>query len=203
MNRIGPAEVFKKFVPSASIEYCLSVYNHFGFEFKIKRGRQTKLGDFRHDSKTGKSTISINNDLNPYSFLITYLHEVAHLVTFNEHKWKVQPHGVEWKANFKRVLQPVLNTDTFPAPVLNALHAHLKNPKASSCSDPTLYSILKQYDQPSDNILLKNLNVGDSFEFNSRKFKKLEKKRTRSVCLEMSTGRRYLISEIAAVEKLE
>ncbi|XOV91098.1 MAG: SprT-like domain-containing protein [Bacteroidota bacterium] len=192
--------IFQRFVPESSAAYCLKLYEHFGFEFKIKKSRQTKLGDYRYDFTEKKHIITINNDLNPYAFLLTYLHEVAHLVTFDEHKNKVSPHGTEWKNAFKKVSQPVLNEEIFPPMVLHAIQNYFKNPKASSCSDPTLYNVLRKFDHPSDTVPLKSLNIGDKFDFNGRIFQKKEIKRTRAVCLEIATGRKYLINEIASVK---
>lgn len=158
------------------------------------------MGDYRYDRKTGKHTITINNDLNPYSFLITYLHEVAHLVTFNEHGHRVQPHGVEWKDNFIKTLQPTLNETTFPKEVLNILKKHLNSPKASSCSDPVLYQILKKYDLNSDDIFLHEVPKGATFLFNEKAYIKQETRRTRVLCTEKATGKKYLISKVAAVK---
>ncbi|RED97527.1 SprT-like domain-containing protein [Marinoscillum furvescens] len=196
-------EVFRRFVPEPAAAYCYELWTHFGFEFKIKKSRQTKLGDYRFAYKTKKHTITINNDLNPYAFLVTYLHEVAHLITFEEYGRKVAPHGKEWKANFVRVAKPVLNEKTFPKPVLVALTNYFKNPKAASCSDPVLYNVLRQFDGPSETIPLSQLQLGATFEFNNQTYQKLEKKRTRSVCLQIASGRKYLISEIASVTPVE
>ena len=195
-------QVFEKFLPKPAVDYCHGLWQTHEFEFKIKRARQTKLGDYRHDFRTGNHTITINNDLNPYAFLVTYLHEVAHLITFNEYKSKVNPHGIEWKRNFVAVVKPVLNEETFPTKVLLALQDYFKDPKASSCSDPLLYQVLKQFDKPTDKIFLSQLSYGQIFLFNERKFKKLEKKRTRSVCMEIPSNLKYLIAEIAEVIKL-
>lgn len=193
-------QVFQRFVPIEAVPYCNTLYNNLGFEFKVKKSRQTKLGDYRYDRKTGKHTITINNDLNPYSFLITYLHEVAHLVTFNEHGHRVQPHGVEWKDNFIKTLQPTLNETTFPKEVLNILKKHLNSPKASSCSDPVLYQILKKYDLNSDDIFLHEVPKGATFLFNEKAYIKQETRRTRVLCTEKATGKKYLISKVAAVK---
>lgn len=193
-------QVFERFVPPEAVSYCVKLWDYFGFEFKIKKSRQTKLGDYRFVPQDSKHIISINNDLNPYSFLVTYLHEVAHLVTFQEHGRKSAPHGSEWKQNFKRVVRPVLNESVFPPSVLLALKNYFKNPKASSCSDPILYNILKKFDTPNDMVSLKDIQLGGSFDFNGKTYQKLEKKRTRSVCLELRSNRRYLISEIAEVQ---
>ncbi|WP_421869555.1 SprT-like domain-containing protein [Marinoscillum sp.] len=194
-------DVFRRFVPAPAVGYCAKLYTYFGFEFKIKRNRQTKLGDYRYSPQTKKHTITINNDLNPYAFLVTYLHEVAHLVTFDEHGRKAAPHGMEWKNNFKRVAKPVLNEEVFPPPVLLALNNYFKNPKAASCSDPVLYNILRGFDGPTDLIPLSKIAIGELFDFQGKHYVKLEKKRTRSVCQAVESKRKYLISEIARVKK--
>lgn len=195
------SNVFTRFVPEKAVAYCTKLYEYFGFEFKIKKSRQTKLGDYRFDRHSGKHTITVNNDLNPFSFLVTYIHEVAHLVTFKEHGRKVSPHGNEWKENFIKVMKPILNEDIFPSNVFLALQNYFRNPKASSCSDPVLYNVLRQFDEPTGTIPLSQIPIGEMFTFNDKTYLKLEKKRTRSVCQEVNSKRKYLISEIAPVTK--
>ncbi|WP_370089738.1 SprT-like domain-containing protein [Ekhidna sp.] len=196
-------EVFSRFVPQASVSYCVKLYERFGFEFKIKKARQTKLGDYRYNPKTDRHTITVNNDLNPFAFLVTYLHEVAHLLAFKQYGRRIQPHGKEWKQCFKEVSEPMLHPEIFHQSVLAALKKYFKNPKASSCSDPVLYQILKQFDAENGKLLLKEIQVGRSFVFNKKTFVKLEKKRTRSVCQEVVTHKKYLISELAEVFLLD
>lgn len=196
-------EVFQKFVPPNAVVYCVKLYEHMGFEFKIKKARQTKLGDYRFNPQSEKHTITVNNDLNPFAFLVTYLHEVAHLMAFKQYGRRIQPHGKEWKECFKQIATPMLKEDVFHSSVLQALNKYFRNPKASSCSDPVLYQILKQFDAPSDLIMLKSIQVGQVFIFNDKPFIKLEKKRTRSICQQVNTKRKYLISEVAEVKPME
>jgi hypothetical protein len=196
------ASVFSRFVPDGAIPYCVRLYEELNFDFRIKKARRTKFGDYRFDPLGNKHSITINNDLNSYAFLITYLHEVAHLVTYNTHKRSVKPHGNEWKANFIKVATPVLNSDVFPPKVLTSLQAYLTNPKASSCSDPQLYQILKAYDHPSEQLLLKDLKPGSSFLLNKKPFEYLEMKRTRVICKELTSGRKYLINQLAEVKEI-
>lgn len=196
-------EVFSRFVPEPAVTYCDKLYLRLSFEFKIKKARQTKLGDYRYHFSSGKQIITINNDLNPYTFLVTYLHEVAHLIAFNKYGRKIQPHGKEWKNSFKEITEPILTESIFPTPVLVALKRYFKNPKASSCSDPVLYQILKQFDAENDKIFLKDIGIRKQFLFNGKTFIKLEKKRTRSVCQEVKTGRKYYIAEIAEVDVID
>lgn len=196
-------QIFSRFVPQGAVAYCVKIYSYFEFELKIKKGRKTKLGDFRYDPRKKKQTITVNNDLNQFHFLITYLHEVAHLVTYKDHGRSVQPHGPEWKNNFKKVLKPVLNESIFPKDVLAALKSHLQSVKATSCSDPLLYQTLKRYNEDDGSILLKELSPGGYFELDGKQYQKIEKRRTRSTCIEIKSGRKYLVSEIAAVIPIE
>ena len=46
--------------------------------------------------------------------MITYIHEVAHLVTFEEFQAKVKPHGMEWRENFRNLIQPLIRNHVFP-----------------------------------------------------------------------------------------
>ena len=169
--------------------------------FKLKKADKPSLETIDMNPESKKHAITINNDLNPYAFLVTYVHEVAHLVTYKEHGRKVSPHGIEWKMNFTKAMQPVLNDEVFPANVLKALQNYFKNPKASSCSDPVLFQVLRQFDGDNDTVALSKVAIGEVFVFNQKEYKKMEKRRTRSVCLDLSNNRKYLIAEIAPVIK--
>jgi len=188
-----------KHVPAEAVAYCVSLWISHPFNFKLKRKRNSKLGDYRYNPKDKSHTITLNQDLNKYSFLVTYLHEVAHLLTYIEFGRKVRPHGPEWKSNFKRLSIPVLNDNVFPSPVLRTLAKYLKNPKASSCADPALYKSLAQFDD-NPKLFLSDIEVGQPFTLGKRVFLKEKLRRTRYVCQEVSTGRKYLISKMAQVE---
>jgi len=192
--------VFERFVPIHAVYYCLDLWWDYKFEFKITKGRQTKLGDYRFHPVKKVHVVSVNNNLNPFAFLITYIHEVAHLVVYNEHKHRVSPHGQEWKNAFKKLMLPMLRADVFPDDILRVLARHMKNPKASSYSDPKLIVTLNRYDKDQSGILLSQLNVNDQFIFNKRLFNKIELRRTRVLCEEIKTGKKYLISQTAKVK---
>ena len=194
--------VFQRFVPLNAAQYCLHLYHQYGFEFKIKKSRKTKYGDYRFESTQQKHVITINNDLNPYAFLITYLHEVAHLMTYQKHKNQVNPHGEEWKNSFKIISLPILNPKVFPDLLLKTLAHYMIKPKASSCSDPNLYTLLKKYDHSNDTCLLQTLQVGNRFLFNGASYQYLQLKRTRVLCLQINSGKKYLISKISSVKKI-
>lgn len=189
----------QKHVPARALAYCFELWLSNPFNFKIKKSRSSKLGDYRFNLRDKSHTITVNNDLNQYSFLVTYLHEVAHLLTFTRFGRKVKPHGPEWKRQFKLLALPVLNDEVFPSDMLRALASYFKNPKASSCSDHNLYKLLSQHDDHGK-LFLSEIETGSNFVLGSRIFQKENLRRTRYVCREMATGKKYLISKSAQVE---
>lgn len=168
---------------------------------KITKERQTKHGDFRV-SYHGKPQITVNHNLNPYAFLITLVHELAHFVNYKKIKRKGEPHGVEWKTEFKYLMLPLLNNAVFPDDLLSVLAKHMKNPKASSNSDPKLVMALRKYDTPSDKVFLYHLETGSKFELNNMQFELGTKRRTRYECVEVLSKRKYLVNQNAEVRKI-
>jgi predicted SprT family Zn-dependent metalloprotease len=190
---------FKKYFPEPAVAYAHRLWQYYAFDFRITKSRASKFGDYRFANNRHK--ITVNGDMNPYAFLVTYLHEVAHLVAFQRHNNHIQPHGQEWKAYFRELARPVLNTDVFPENVLAALKKYLQDAKASSCSDPELFQALHQFDTQTDKVLLANLPEGELFSLNGRAFRKGETRRTRVLCEEVKSRRKYLVHAQALVEK--
>jgi hypothetical protein len=109
--------------------------------------------------------ISVNHDLNSYSFLITTIHEFAHLQTWNKHQHRVKPHGTEWKNNFKELMEPFLKLNIFPIDISSAIHRYMENPAASSCTDLHLFRTLKSYDTVKTSALtVESLEDGHFFK---------------------------------------
>lgn len=186
-------------VPEAAIEYCIKLWELYPFQFKVNRKRLSKLGDYRYDPRAQSHTVTVNTDLNPYQFLITYIHEVAHRVVHKPRSRQL-PHGVQWKSKFQELMLPMLNPSVFPDDVLRVLAKHMKNPKASTAADPKLVKILAQYDvHTASQPILESVIIGEEFFLRKRKFRKLEVKRTRALCLDLANNKRYLISQIAEI----
>src|SRR5690606_1255199 len=133
-------------LPAAALDYCFQLWVDAPFELKITRTRQTKVGDFTARRSMVRPRITLNHELNPYLFLITYVHEVAHLRVYLRHGNRVDPHGEEWKAEFRRLMDPVLHPNVFPDDIMLELLPHMQNPKASSFADTSLTRVLHQYD---------------------------------------------------------
>ena len=188
-------------IPENSVSYCTSLFAGDPFHFKLSRDRKSKAGDYRFDKRTNKSTVTVNTGLNPYSFLITLIHEIAHHRNRNNGNRYSKPHGPEWKQEFRDLMMPVMNHLVFPEDILTLLQRHLKNPKASTSSDHRLTIALRKYNESNgDNELhLGEIEDGTLFDFNGRKFKRLHKRRTRVLCEDLKTKRKYLIPIQAVV----
>jgi len=189
-------------IPSDAVSYCVSIFESHPFHFRISRNRKSKSGDYRYDKRSDSSVVTVNSGLNQYSFLITLVHEVAHHTTRLKFKGMTKPHGTEWKGEFRNLMLPLLDPLVFPDDLLRLLARHLKNPKASTWSDSRLCIALRNYDTGSSNENeqhLDELDEGNTFSFNDRLFTKLNKRRTRVLCQECSTGRKYLIPKQAIV----
>jgi SprT protein len=202
---LDKVKVLAQYLPPDAAPLIGRWIDYFKCEFKISRNRGTKFGDYRAPFDGKGHRISVNYDLNTYAFLVTTVHEFAHLHTWNEHKNKVKPHGTEWKNNFKKMMQPFFEKNVFPADVQQAITKYLNNPAASSCSDLNLYRSLRKYDAPKESMVtVEKLPMKALFKMkDGRVFRKEEQLRKRFKCVEISTRRVYLFSPVAEVELME
>lgn len=194
------SEILKKYLPEQSVALIAQWIIEFDFKLKIKRQRSTRLGDYTSPHNGRNHTITVNHNLNKFSFLITLVHEVAHLVTYNVYKNSVAPHGKEWKENFQKLMQPFLTTDIFPLEIFAALRNYMKNPAATSCTDISLLRVLKVHDGDSDTLFLERIPNNSLFLYNGSKiFKKGETIRKRIKCVEIKSGTVYLFNPLTEV----
>lgn len=191
------SENLVKYLPRNAIGEARDLIKKYPCHFKIVKKRSTKHGDFRR-YRDGRVQITINNDLNPYRFLITLVHEFAHLVTFREHK-NVRPHGREWKINFQRLMLPFLTSEVFPDEILRSLAAHMMNPKSSSDGDINLSMELRKYDLDNDKTLIFEIPDKSRFQYKNRTFVKERKRRSRYECIEVLTHKKYIFHPHAEV----
>ncbi len=192
--------ILHKYIPEKAVPAISEWIYQFDFKLKIKKSRSTKYGDYRPPVKGENHQITINYDMNKYAFLITLIHEIAHLSNWNKHQNTVKPHGEEWKLHYKMLMQQFLIPEIFPLDVITALRKYMNNPAASSCSDLNLLRILKKYDERQHTVLLEDLTTGTTFSYNdSRYFIKGEQVRKRFKCKEVKTSRMYLFNPLTEV----
>jgi SprT protein len=197
-------EELQAYLPMGSLEAVLKYIFEYKVQLTITKKRASVLGDYRHPYLGKGHRISVNGDLNKFSFLITLLHEIAHLITFEKNGRRVQPHGQEWKTNFGLLLLDFTSKNIFPEDVHKALQRSINNPAASSCGDEKLLRVLKSYDPKKEGIhLVEELAQGEKFIIKgNRIFEKGEKIRKRIKCKELATGKLYLFSPVFEVKKI-
>jgi SprT protein len=191
-------------VPAGAVDYCYQLWKESPFELKITRSRNSKVGDFTSRGSKRHPRITLNNDLNPYLFLQTYIHEVAHLRVYLKLGNRVDPHGEEWKTMFTELMIPIMWENVFPEVILHELRRHMISPKASSYADPKLIEAFRKFDKnASDFILLSQLPEGSIFHFHGRYYRKGKLRRTRIICVEMKSKRNYLVPADALVSNVQ
>ena len=197
------SQLISDYIPSAARNYCLSVVRDNQVHVKITAQRITRHGDYKQLAD-GSHRITLNASQNPYRFLITLIHELAHLQAFEGYGRGIKPHGKEWKQTFTYLMLPLLRPQVFPNELLPILARHFRNPKASSSTDSSLAVALKTYDPPSDKSLVAELSEGSAFKlYNGKLFKRGKKRVKRIECHEIGSGRVYLFQPHAEVEPIQ
>ncbi|GGA91401.1 SprT-like domain-containing protein [Puia dinghuensis] len=197
----APLDYLRRWIPEQAAPLILEYLNHYNVHLTITRERKSVLGDYRHATRTSNHRISVNGNLNHYSFLITLIHELAHLVTFMEWGNGVNSHGKEWKGIYRKMLEEFIRLAVFPKDILAALKKSLHNLPASSCADEDLMRVLKKYDENTGELLLvEQIPEGGCFSLEDKRvFRRGKKLRKRYQCLEIATGKLYLFSPIYEV----
>lgn len=195
-------EVLKKYLPENAVDAVYELIKTYHVHFKIVNERVTRHGDYRRNLD-GTHRITINATLNKYRFLITTIHELAHLVAIQKYGRGIKPHGIEWKQTFRLLMLPFINPLVFPESILPLVANHFKNPTASSDTDALLSMALKKYDPPSNKVFVDELPLGSYFKIsNGRIFRKGKLRVKLFECTEINNNRVYLIKPNTQVELL-
>ena len=200
----APLDRLENYLPAGAYSLVAQYLHTYKIHLTITRSRKSVLGDYRHATGEDHHRISVNGNLNAYAFLITLIHELGHLITFQQHKNKVAAHGREWKDAYRKVLEDFLALNLFPADIRKTLLGSLHNLPASSCSDLNLTRVLRKYDSATENEkLVEEMPEGSLFETDDgRKFRRGKTVRKRIECVETATGKLYLFSPVYAVKPL-
>lgn len=202
-HNIVVKQIIAKYLPEHAVDTIFELIKMYGVHLKIVNERVTRHGDYRRDP-AGYHQITVNSNLNKYRFLITLIHEIAHLAAFEKFGRNIKPHGDEWKLTFQKLMVPFIRPDVFPPVLLPLLARHFRNPKASSDTDATLALALKQFDEKaSEKSYIFEIPYGSQFRiYNGKIFKKGAQRVKRFECTEVATGKLYLFNPNAEVELL-
>ncbi len=197
--------ILKPYLPEQALEAAFELIKHYHIHLKIVNERVTRHGDYTK-GLDGKHLITINSNLNPYRFLMTLIHEIAHLVAFQKYGGTIKPHGIEWKQTFRLLMLPFLRPEVFPDRLLPLLANHFRNPSASSDTDERLSIAMRLYDtveKGSNQCFVYEIPLGSHFKtHNGKVFKRGPLRVKRFECLEVATGRLFVFKANAEVEMM-
>ncbi len=196
------SEILGQHLPAETLTYCLDLWQQQPFSFTVSRTRSSCFGNYIF--RNGQHKITVNHDLNIYAFLVTYIHEIAHQRAWlNKGRKRIEPHGKEWKKSFQDLMLPLLNEAFLPENLLLPLRVYMQNPAASSVSFAPLSEALRSFDEIKETgVSLSQILDSQWFEFRGVVFQKIEKRRTRILCIEKQSKRKYTILATAFVNPL-
>ena len=198
----SPLHLLNSYLPDGAFDAVAAYIRQYKVHLTITRERQTVLGNYRNKHLNRNHRISVNGNLNSYSFLITLLHELGHLVTYEKYGNRIPAHGAQWKNEYGQILAGFLQKKIFPPDIEKELLVTLRNPAASSCAEASLLRVLRKYDPHKPGIfLLEELPEKSFFRVkNGRIFSKGNKVRKRFLCQEVLSKKMFLFSPVAEVE---
>lgn len=200
MSRDMYRKILLKYIPEPAFEAVYELIIRYRIHLNITRERKTKHGDFRPPVNGRPARISVNHNLNKYAFLITFLHELAHQVTWENHQNQVKPHGNEWKTAFAGLLSPFISNGSFPPELAKLLDKNPGDLYHSTVTDTLLFRQLKKYDHKNGLVLLESLPDNTRFMLpNGNTFRKLHRRRKNFLCLNILNGRNYVFNPLAEV----
>lgn len=200
-----PFKALERFLPPNSFEKVVEYIYLYKVHLTVAKSRKSVLGDYRHAHHGANHRISVNGNLNPYEFLITLLHEIAHLLVFEQYKNRVASHGLEWKSAYSKLLIDFIGFQIFPDEIVSAMRKSIISPAATANGETDLLLVLRKYNtKRKEGVqLLSTLPVGAVFALeNGKVFKKGILRRKRFACVELNTGLEYTVSALTEVRAL-
>jgi SprT protein len=198
-----PLAALSAYLPDGAFEPVVQLIHQYKVHLTVTKARKSVLGDYRHAGLGANHKISVNGNLNKYEFLITLLHELAHLLCFEQYKNRVEAHGKEWKQIYSDLLAAFIRLGLFPQDIQKSLQKTLLNPAATANGETALLLVLRNYDavKKEGHAFVAHLQEGTLFEsFKGRIFRRGKKRRIRIECVELATGHVYSFSALTEVK---
>ena len=198
-----PLHALNTYLPEGAFEPVVQLINHYKVHLTVTRERKSVLGDYRHAVLGANHKITVNGNLNKYEFLITLLHELAHLLCFEQYRNRVEAHGKEWKTIYGQLLAQFITLEIFPDDIRKSLQKTLLNPAATANGETALLLILRKYNPVQKEGVVTLAHVADGalfMETKGRTFRKIKLRRKRIECIEIATGNIYLFSALTEVK---
>jgi SprT protein len=197
-------EGLRPHLPDRSLDIVMEWLAGRRILMRIARGRRTKLGDYRPPVKDDVHRISVNGDLNPFEFLITLTHEIAHMLTWEKHGRRYKPHGIAWKKQYAFMLGLLIDENIFPQEIHLEIRKQVDNPRANSKCSTELAKALQTHSPLQNGVFLEDIPLGTIFSLqDGRKFRKEAKLRKWYRCISLQNRKAYRVSPVTRVIPVE
>lgn len=198
-------DTLARYLPQAAVVPISDYIVRWGIRMVVSRERFSKLGDYRPPCVSRNyHSISVNGNLNAYLFLWVMLHEMAHLETYVKYKQTVLPHGHEWQDEYRTLIGQY--AACFPVETAELVARYIGRLPLSSKLGRSIEEAFRRADGDVVGVPLDELTANSRFQICGRQgqvFETVEKRRTRWLCREVSSGAKFLVSGHAIVEPLE
>jgi SprT protein len=201
-----PLEALRNYLPAGAFEPVVQLIHQYKVHLTVTKARKSVLGDYRHAGLGANHKISVNGNLNKYEFLITLLHELAHLLCYEQFRNRVEAHGKEWKNIYSALLAEFIRLAIFPPDIQKSLQKTLLNPAATANGETALLLVLRKYDEvkKEGHAFVAHIAEGTLFEsLKGRIFRRGKKRRIRIECVEVATGHVYSFSALTEVKVIQ
>ncbi len=191
--------LLEKYLPENCLPYLKKWFGDYSIHIKIKRERNSKLGDYRKMPDKSHQ-ITINSTLQPPLFFFVLTHELAHLLAFENFGHRISPHGSEWKNTFSTMLLESISIyDDDLKPIILKF---LKSPKANFMSSPELVRYFHIEDYEDESSYIEDLEINDRFIYRKQTYIIDEKRKKNYLCTQLDTDKKYIFKPLARVEKI-
>ncbi len=205
MEKNSVKSFYQNLIPYLDEKAALFIDNQtkdLKFHLKITKPRDSKFGDYFPAVNNNRQRITINGNLDKYSFLITLLHELAHLYVQENVKHKHLPHGEEWKTTFSQLLSLAIKNDLFPLRVSDLINKlYIKERKFTHTSRVKILNAIYKELNIQIPIRLENLPLNSTAILpNGMTIIKLNQQRTRCLCRDLNNNKLYYVNKLIEVK---
>lgn len=197
-----PLSALEAYLPPKTYRHVEKYLQDYSVILTITRERTSVFGNYQWSARERRHRISVNGNLNKFAFLITLLHEFAHMITYQNYGARIAPHGRQWKSVYSDILYWFISKKVFPEDIESELMNTVNNPAASSCTEDSLLRVLRRYDPVKPGFfLVEEIPENSVFRLkNGKTYLRMQKARKRIICKDLSSRKLFYFSPVAEVE---
>ena len=208
MEKNSPKTFYQNLIPYLGEKAALFIDTQtkdLKFHLKITKPRDSKFGDYFPSVKNNKQRITINGNLDKYSFLITLLHELAHLYVQEKYGHHHKPHGEEWKNTFSDLLSLAVKNELFPNRIAELiLKLYIKKRSFTHTSRVKILNSIYQDLEIEIPVRLESIPLNSKAILpNGMKVVKINQLRTRCLCRNLEDNKLYYVNKLIEVKTID